>query len=73
MAFPTHSQWMAMTKDAIDNFTSDLPLSQPQAAKWQEHIDYRNNLISYAEDIIDAATNGIGSNPPTPPPQPPGV
>ena len=71
MAFPTHSEWMDMTHDEVDNFTSDLPLSQPQEAKWTEHKTYRTALVTYGEGVLDSAEFGPGSNPPGNPTTPP--
>lgn len=71
MPFPTHSQWMAMTKSAIDNYSSDTMLSQAQYDKWQEHVTYRTSLVTYGEGVLDSAEFGPGSNPPGNPPPPP--
>lgn len=37
----------------------------------QTYVDWLDDLIVYANDLLSRAANGIGSNPPTNPPPPP--
>lgn len=59
------------TLAALEEYVNDPP--EPQHLnEAQIHLDYRNALIDYADNIKQKADAGIGSNPIGNPPPPPG-
>lgn len=66
---PNYNLYSLSELETAYNGTSD----ENELTVIQEHITYRGALSAYGQDLVDRAAAGIGSNPPTNPPPPPGT
>lgn len=67
----THEQKMAATLISLNGYKNTLPPGDPDLAKAQEHVDWRNARIAWNDADKLSMKAGPGSNPSGTPPPPP--
>jgi hypothetical protein len=69
MPAPTYSQLMEASESTLETWMESA--DNDTATKATTHKTYRSALTTYADDVLEKAAFGPGSNPPGNPPPPP--